>query len=207
MIKVATIEDNDAYRKALHTLISLSPDCEIVYSAPDCKNVAEALKTICPDVLIMDIELPGIKGFECINLVKNQCPSINVFMLTTFEDDDKIFDSIKAGAVGYLLKKDPPGLILEAIHKIHQGEAVMNGKIARKVLQYFSEKKEVSKSIEEYDLTTREKEILELLMKGASYKEIAANCSISKDTVFSHIRNIYKKLNVHSRSEIVAKFR
>jgi DNA-binding NarL/FixJ family response regulator len=207
MIRVAIIEDNDAYRKALQALIGLCADFEIVYSASDCKNLVQTISIICPDVLIMDIELPGISGIKGIELVKSQCSATNIFILTTFEDDDKIFESIKAGAVGYLLKKDPPNEILDAIHKVYLGESVMNGKIARKVLQFFSQKSKGNSSFDEYLLTVREKEILQLLMKGSSYKEIASDCFISLDTVFSHIRNIYKKLNVHSRSEIAAKFR
>jgi DNA-binding NarL/FixJ family response regulator len=207
MIRVAVIEDNDAYRKALQTLMGQNGTFQIVYSAASCKNISQAISLICPDVIIMDIGLPGISGIECIQRVKKHCPDTNIIMLTTFDDDDKIFESIRAGAVGYLLKTDPPNDILEAIGKIYIGESVMNGKIARKMLQYFSGKKKVNKSLEQYDLTYREKDILELLMKGYSYKEIASDCSISLDTVFSHIRNIYKKLGVHSRSEIAARFR
>ena len=128
-------------------------------------------------------------------------------MLTVFEDDEKIFRSIKAGALGYLLKKDPPGKIVDAIQNIYKGESVMNGQIARKVLNYFSNPKTVANDFENYHLTKREKEILLLLMDGLSYKEISAKCFISIDTLNSHIRKVYTKLNVHSRSEIAARFR
>jgi DNA-binding NarL/FixJ family response regulator len=207
MIKVAIIEDNEAYRKALQTLVSLTADLELVYSASDCKNLAETIGVICPDVIVMDIEMPGISGIEGVRQVKEHCPDTNIFMLTVFEDDENIFESIKAGAIGYLLKKDPPEEILEAIRKVHRGESVINGKIARKVLQYFSKAEPKRPHFDDYNLTPREKEILELLIKGLSYKEIATKCFISLDTLNSHIRNIYSKLNVHSRSEIAARFR
>lgn len=207
MIKVAIIEDNDAYRKALQTLVSLTADLELVYSAADCNGIAETIGAICPDVVVMDIEMPGISGIEGAMVVKEKCPDTNIFMLTVFEDDENIFEAIKAGAIGYLLKKDPPEEILEAIRKVHRGETVMNGKIARKVLQYLSKPEPKQRIFDDYKLTPREKEILELLIKGLSYKEIAAQCFISIDTIFSHIRKIYSKLNVHSRSEITAKFR
>jgi DNA-binding NarL/FixJ family response regulator len=207
MIKVALIEDNEAYRKALQTLVTRTADLEIVYSAEDCRNIGDTIAAICPDVIIMDIELPGISGIEGVRLVKEHCPNASIFMLTVFEDDQNIFESIKAGATGYLLKKDPPEEILEAIRKAHRGETAMNGRIARKVLQYFSKSPAKEPNFEDYKLTPREKEILELLMKGLSYKEIAAKCFITLDTMFSHIRKIYSKLNVHSRAEIAAKFR
>ena len=207
MIKVAIIEDNEAYRKALQTLVSLTADLELVYSAADCNEIAETIGAICPDVVVMDIEMPGISGIEGARVVKEKCPDTNIFMLTVFENDENIFEAIKAGAIGYLLKKDPPEEILEAIRKVNRGETVMNGKIARKVLQYLSKPEPKQSGFGDYKLTSREKEILELLIKGLSYKEIAAKCFISLDTLNSHIRKIYSKLNVHSRSEIAARFR
>lgn len=206
MIKVAIIEDNAAYRKALETFISKADDLEIVYTASDC-NSMDTMQKVAPDVLIMDIEMPGLSGIEGVKIAKQLTININIFMLTVFEDEHNIFESIKAGAIGYLLKKDPPESILDAIRKVHNGEAIMNGKIARKVLEFYSKKEKTSDTWAEYKLSGRETEILQLLMKGLSYKEIAAQCYISIDTIFSHIRKIYSKLNVHSRSEIAAKFR
>ena len=207
MIRVAIIEDNEAYRKSLEALISKTNDLEIVYTAHNCKAIAETIAIILPDVLIMDIEMPGVSGIEGVKLIKQHSPDTNIIMLTVFEDEANIFESIKAGAIGYLLKKDPPENILNAIRQVHRGESIMNGKIARKVLQFFNTKEVVRPSLEEYKLTRREKEILELLMNGLSYKEIASQCTITMDTMFSHIRKIYTKLNVHSRSEIAARFR
>jgi DNA-binding NarL/FixJ family response regulator len=206
MIKVGIVEDNEAYRKALQILLSKTNDIEVVYCAENCDHVVKNIFE-CVDVLIMDIEMPGMSGIEGVRVIKEQCPDVNIFMLTTYEDDISIFESIKAGAIGYLLKKDSPAEIINAVRKAYDGETVMNGKIARKVLQYFSHKEEKKDVWKDYSLTAREKEILQLLMDGLSYKEIAAKCFISLDTIFSHIRKIYSKLNVHSRAEISAKFR
>lgn len=208
MIRLAIIEDNEAYRKSLQALVGKANDIELVYSGATCHHIVEAVDIIAPDVVIMDIDLPEINGIEGVRLLKQKHPNLNVFMLTVFEDEDKIFESIKAGAVGYLLKKDPPDSIIEAIGKVARGESVMNGKIARKILAFFALKEQKEQAmLDDYHLTRREKEILQLLMNGDTYKQIAATCFVSLDTVFSHVRKIYAKLNVHSRAEIAARFR
>ena len=207
MIHLAIIEDNATYRKALETLIRTTEDIQIVYSNDSLKDVIEAFRPAPPDVIIMDIDLPQISGIERTKMIRENYPNANIFMLTVFEDEEKIFQSIKAGALGYLLKKDQPDKIIEAIRSIYRGESVMNGQIARKILDYFSVKKQRTLQLEEYNLTKRETEILLLLIDGLSYKEIAGKCFISIDTLFSHIRKIYSKLNMHSRSEIAARFR
>lgn len=207
MIRLAIIEDNDAYRRALQMFISKAPDISIVYVGQDLDNIAEEVRLKLPDIIIMDIDLPRISGIEGARIVKEIRPDVNILMLTVFEDEEKIFQSIKAGALGYLLKKDSPDKIIEAIRSIHQGESVMNGQIARKILTYFSKEVRTPIDLEEYNLTKREKEILQLLIQGLSYKDIAAKCFISIDTVFSHIRKIYAKLRVNSRAEIAARFR
>ena len=155
----------------------------------------------------MDIDLGKESGIEGVQKIKEVFPEAGIFMLTVFEDEEKIFGSIKAGALGYLLKKDAPGKIVEAVRTIYRGESVMNGAIARKMLDYFSKPIAAKPDLEAYNLTKREKEILGLLMDGLSYKEICAQCFISIDTLNSHIRKVYSKLNVHSRSEIAARFR
>ena len=206
MIKVAIIEDNKAYNQALHHLINNEDDCSIVYSSYNCNNLIKAIKENKPDVVIMDIEMPGINGVEGVKLIKDALPNTPVFMLTTFEDDDKIFNSIKSGASGYMLKNDPPENIIDAIRKVYKGESVMNGRVASKVLKYFSAKQNnANKTWDQYNLTTREKQIVELLIKGRSYKDIATESFISNATVFTHVKNIYAKLDVHSRAEISAK--
>ena len=206
MIRLAIVEDNAAYRTALKTYIGSSGDIEIVYLENSVNGLLNNL-SLSPDVVIMDIDLGKESGIEGVQKIKQALPEAGILMLTVFEDDEKIFQSIKAGALGYLLKKDPPGKIVDAIQNIYKGESVMNGQIARKVLNYFSNPKTVANDFENYHLTKREKEILLLLMDGLSYKEISAKCFISIDTLNSHIRKVYTKLNVHSRSEIAARFR
>ena len=205
MIRVAIVEDNRAYRKSLEALISTSAAIELVFSDENSYKLIQTVQIIEPDVVIMDIEMPGINGIESVIRLKERCPGLNIFMLTVFEDLDHIFESLKAGAVGYLLKKDPPESILESIVKVKNGESVMNGKIARKVLEYFNNPKRKA-LLDEYGLSKREKEILQLLVEGLSYKQIAAKCNVTLDTISTHIKKIYSKLNIHSRSELSAKF-
>lgn len=206
MIRLAIIEDNAAYRLALELYIKTGPDIEIVYVDSSVKNLISD-PSLQPHVVIMDIDLGKESGIEGVKKIKEAFPKAGIFMLTVFEDEEKIFQSIQAGALGYLLKKDSPEKIVEAIHNIYRGESVMNGQVARKLLEYFSRRKRYEPDLDSYNLTKREKEILLLLMDGFSYKEIAAKCFISIDTLNSHIRKVYTKLNVHSRSEIAARFR
>lgn len=206
MIRVAIVEDNLSYLKAMQVLISSQPDLLMVYTAENL-SMMDALYEAEPDVVILDIDLPVRTGIEGVKLIKEHLPEAGVFMLTVFEDEDKIFSSIKAGALGYLLKKDPPEKIVEAIKGIYNGESIMNGKIARKMLEFFSRKEsDRQQKLEQFKLTKREKEILQLLIDGKAYKQIADICSISLQTLFSHTRNIYNKLNIHSRAEIAARF-
>ncbi|MBK8611714.1 MAG: response regulator transcription factor [Chitinophagaceae bacterium] len=206
MIRVAIVEDNLSYLKAMQVLISSQPDMLMVYTAENL-NELNALYHAEPDVVILDIDLPVRSGIEGVRLIKDALPNAGVFMLTVFEDEDKIFSSIKAGALGYLLKKDPPEKIVEAIKGIYNGESIMNGKIARKMLDFFSRKEnDRQQDLEQFKLTKREKEILQFLIDGKAYKNIADICSISLQTLFTHTRNIYNKLNIHSRAEIAARF-
>jgi DNA-binding NarL/FixJ family response regulator len=209
MIRIAIIEDNESYRKSLQSLFSKESDMEVVFTDMYCENLVLTIDVIEPDVVIMDINLAGISGIEGVQKLRDKQPNLNIFMLTVFEDMERIFDSIKAGAVGYLLKKDPPQQIIDAVRKVYSGESVMNGKIARQVLDFFNRqlKKTVSSYVNEHNLSNRENEVLHLLMDGLSYKQIASACNVSLDTISTHIRNIYSKLNIHSRSELAAKFR
>jgi DNA-binding NarL/FixJ family response regulator len=207
MIRVCIIEDNTAYRNALRLLISKDAEIEIVFISDRLDEIKIIAKNVVPDVYILDIDLPVISGITGIKIIKDINPDAGILMLTVFEDEEKIFQSIKAGALGYLLKKDPPEKIINAIRAIHAGESIMNGQIARKILNYFSREIPAKPSVADYNLTKRETEILQLLIDGLSYKDIAAKCFISLDTVFSHIRKIYTKLKVNSRSEISARFR
>ncbi len=209
MIRIAIIEDNEAYRKSLQSLFSKESDMEVVFTDMYCENLILTIDIIEPDVVIMDINLAGISGIEGVQKLREKQPNLSIFMLTVFEDMDRIFESIKAGAVGYLLKKDPPLQIIDAVRKVYSGESVMNGKIARQVLDFFNRqlKKTVSAYVSDYNLSNREDEVLRLLMDGLSYKQIAASCNVTLDTISTHIRNIYSKLNIHSRAELAAKLR
>jgi DNA-binding NarL/FixJ family response regulator len=178
----------------------------VVFAGASLADLPAAIKAA-PNVAIMDINLGKDSGIEGVRRLKEALPGVQILMLTVFEEDEKIFDSLKAGAIGYLLKKDSPEKIVEAIRSMHRGEGVINGRIARKVLDYFQRPVKVAPSVDDYNLTVREKEILHLLMDGLSYKEIAARCFVSVDTINSHVRKIYSKLNVRSRAEISARFR
>jgi len=202
-IRVSVFEDNKALRDGLQYLISARKGFAIAGIYADCNNVVADLSLNTPDVVLMDIDMPGINGIEATVLIKSRFPAVNVLILTAFDDDDKVFAALQSGATGYLLKKTTSANILEAIKEINEGGAPMNAGIARKVLTFFSEKKNVVKN--EYDLSPREKDVLGCLVKGDSYKMIADNCSIKMGTVQHHIISIYKKLHVNSKSEAVAK--
>jgi DNA-binding NarL/FixJ family response regulator len=206
MIKLILIEDNLAYSKALEIYLSKIPDIDLIYKTNHLDNLKDMV-LLQPQVIIMDIDLGRHSGIEGVRNFKKLLPETGILMLTVFEDEEKIFQSIKAGALGYLLKKDSPEKIVEAIRSIAKGESVMNGQIARKILDYFSKPSMRTMDVEQYNLTKREKEILSLLMDGLSYKQIATQCFISMDTLYTHIRRVYNKLDVHSRSEIAARFR
>lgn len=203
-IKVAIFEDNRSLREGLFQLIDGSDGFRCVGAFANCERLIKQIEDARPDVILMDIELPGISGIDAVKILKENFPEIKVLMETIFEDDDKIFNSICNGAEGYILKNTPPVLILSAIKEIYEGGAPMTPSVASKVLKMF--KKNSSSSLKEsFNLSEREKEILKNLVEGMSYKMIAANCFISIDTVSGHIKNIYKKLRVHSKSEAVTK--
>jgi DNA-binding NarL/FixJ family response regulator len=203
-IKVAIFEDNRNLRESLFQLIDGSDGFRCVGAFANCRRLIENVKESRPDVVLMDIQMPGLSGIEAIKILKENFPEIKVLMETIFEDNNKIFDSICNGAEGYILKNTPPVLILSAIKDIYEGGAPMTPSVASKVLKMFKKNSSAS-SKEEVGLTEREKEILVLLVEGMSYKKIAATCFISTDTVSGHIKNIYKKLQVHSKSEAVVK--
>ena len=207
VIRVAIIEDNASYMKAMQVLLGSCPNLLIVYTAESLKDITTLIHSG-PDIAILDIDLPGKNGIEGARIIKDSLPETGIFMLTVFEDEDKIFNSIKSGADGYLLKKDSPEKIIDAIEAVYRGESVISGIVARKMLDYFNGKEAArQKELSSYNLTKREKEILQMLIGGKSYKQIADECSISIQTLFSHTKNIYNKLNIHSRAEIAAKFK
>jgi DNA-binding NarL/FixJ family response regulator len=205
MINVAIIEDNLQYRTTISIILQLNENLKLIHKMEDCDKMIFLFESQKPDVVLMDIDLPGMNGITAVWEIKKRWPEIKVLMLTVFEDNEKIFGAIKAGANGYLLKKDSPQKILDAIELVYKGESPMNGMIASKILDYFQQSQQKKSVLHEANLTERETEILQLLMKGLSYKEIASNIFISIETLNSHIKNIYRKLNVHSRSELASR--
>lgn len=204
MIRVAIFEDNRSLREGLAAMIGGTPGFECVGAFPNCNNLLKNVSQAKPDVILMDIEMPGINGIEAVALIKEEFPDLKVLMETIFDDDEKIFSSICAGAEGYILKHTSPAEILEAIEEIHEGGSPMTPSIANRVLKMVKQRPEIGNK-ESFDLTDREKEILTCLVKGMSYKMVADTCFISIETVNVHIKNIYRKLQVHSKSEAVAK--
>ncbi len=206
MINIAIIEDNAQYRTAISIIMQLNEDFRLIHKLENCDEMMGRFEVEKPDVVLMDIDMPGMNGIQAVWEIKKEFSEIKVLMLTVFEDDEKIFGAIKAGANGYLLKKDSPQKIIDAIIGLSKGESAMNGLIATKVLEYFQYNDARTRELEESNLTKKENEILQLLMKGASYKEIAAAVFISVETLNSHIKNIYRKLNIHSRAELSARY-
>jgi DNA-binding NarL/FixJ family response regulator len=203
MTAIGIIEDNEVLRKSMELLLQNSGRYEVVFSLPDARKLLQETETTMPRLLLMDIDMPGINGIEAVGLVKKDFPAVDVIMFTVFEDDEKIFRSVMAGASGYLLKKMPPSKILEALDDLVQGGAPMTGSIAVRVLQMF--RKQTHQNAAAFNLSPRELEILTSLTDGKSYKVIAAERFISIETVRSHVKNIYEKLHVHSKAEAVAK--
>ena len=204
MIRVAIFEDNRSLLDGLAAMIGGTSGFECAGGFPNCNNLLKNISQAKPDVVLMDIELPGINGIEAVAMIKEEFPDIKILMQTIFDDDEKIFNSICAGAEGYILKHTSPAEIMEAIKEIYEGGSPMTPSIANRVLKMVKVRPEPG-SKESFDLSTREKEILICLVKGMSYKMIADTCFISIETVNVHIKNIYKKLHVHSKSEAVAK--
>ena len=203
-IRVVIFEDNLLLRDSLYQLINGSPGLSCVGAFANCDYIIFNLKKAAPQVVLMDIQMPGKDGIEGVRIIKEHYPETRVIMQTVVEDDDKIFASICNGASGYLLKNTTPARLLQAIVEVYEGGAPMTPSIAEKVLDKFR-KKSAASSLEINDLSAREKEILGCLVEGMSYKMIANSCKISIDTVRFHIRHIYDKLHVRSKSEAVAK--
>ena len=204
MIKVAIFEDNRSLREGLAAMIGGTAGFECVGAYANCNNIFKNISQDKPDVVLMDIELPGINGIEAVGMIKEEFPEMKIIMETIFDDDEKIFSSICAGAEGYILKHTSPAEIMEAIQEIYEGGSPMNPSIANRVLKMVRDRPD-TRNKETFDLSDREKEILTCLVKGMSYKMVADACFISIETVNVHIKNIYKKLHVHSKSEAVAK--
>jgi DNA-binding NarL/FixJ family response regulator len=203
-IKVIIFDDNNLLRDSVEMLLKDSSDFTIAGSYAHCLDVIDNIKETQPDVVLMDIDMPGINGIEGVKLIRKNFPTVQILMLTVFEDEEKVFAAIKAGAGGYILKNAEPKNLLSAISEVYNGGAPMTPAIARKVLHQFKTiLPEATK--EDYHLSEREKEVLSLLVEGLSYKMIAAKLNITYDTVRAHMKKIYKKLHVTSMTEAVAK--
>ncbi|MFA7419210.1 MAG: response regulator transcription factor [Melioribacteraceae bacterium] len=205
MIRVALVEDDEKIRSNIITLLEQSDGFRCVVAYPDAETALKDIQNKAPEIVLMDINLPGMNGIVCTNKLKELMPELLIVMLTVYEDTGKIFQSLQAGAVGYLLKLTRPEDILTALKEVSVGGSPMSAQIARKVVQSFHREPKQNKSGEP-SLSPREEQILELLSKGYLYKEIASELSISSDTVHNHIRKIYEKLQVHTRTEAVVKY-
>jgi len=203
MIKVLIYEDNPQLREGLTMLIDGSEGFSVVAAYKNCTNVEAELTAWKPDVILMDIDMPGMNGIEGLRKIRETNLDVKVLMLTVFDDNASVFEALKNGANGYLLKKTPPAKLLEYIEDAASGGAPMTSSIASQVLKMFSELP--VRTNNEYHLSEREKQVLQLLVNGYSYKMIANDMFIAIDTVRSHIKKIYEKLQVNSKSEAVAK--
>lgn len=198
-IRVAVFDDNLKRRDSLNTLIDLMEGMECVGTYVDCSNVLKDIKESRPDVVLMDIDMPNVNGIEGVKIIRTKYPDLKILMQTVFEDDDKVFAAVCAGADGYILKEANPMRLMDAIKEVLEGGAPMTPTIARKVLQLFSKQNQPAKEEEKaFDLSKREQEILNFLVRGYSYKMIADECHISYPTVNTHVTNIYRKLQVQS---------
>ena len=194
-IKVTVFEDNRSLRQGLYQLISGSEGFQCVGAFEDCLNLLRDLENTKPDIVLMDIQMPGINGIEAVRMLREKYPNLKILMQTIFEDNEKIFQSILAGASGYILKNTSPARILDFIKETYEGGAPMSPSVATKVLKMVVQQSPSARP-NDFNLSEREKEILSCLVKGMSYKLIADACFISIDTVRGHIRNIYEKLHV-----------
>ncbi len=203
-IKVAIVDDDEGVRTKLSGAVARFEGCVCVGQFASAEAAVAGLATTGPDVVLMDINLPGMTGIECVRRIKAAHPAIEFIMLTVYEDTESVFNALAAGASGYLLKLATRAELLEAIRLVHAGGSPMTGHIARKVVQSF--RRPTTSETEASQLSPREQEVLQLLVKGFLYKEISESLGISYDTVHNHIRHIYEKLHVRSRTQAVAKY-
>lgn len=203
-IKVAIVDDDEGIRSSLAMLIRRAPDLKLIGDFADAETAVREIPKLPPDVVLMDINLPGANGVECVQQLKALLPDAQFLMLTVYEDSDSLFNSLKAGASGYLLKRTASARLLEAVRDVHAGGAPMTPQLARRVVQFFSRPSKEDSPLSK--LTSGEREFLDQLAKGYAYKEIADRMNISIDTVRSYVRTVYEKLHVHSRTEAVVKY-
>jgi DNA-binding NarL/FixJ family response regulator len=203
-ISVSIVEDNEKLRGTLVRVINRADGFRCVTDYGNAEDALKDLPQVRPDVVLMDINLPGMNGVECVRQLKQQLPQTQVMMLTVYEDTENIFNALAAGANGYMLKRTSSRELLEAIQEVHRGGSPMTMHIARKVVQSFQKTAATAPPTE--NLSEREQQVLDLLSQGLMYKEIADKLAISYETVHTYIRRIYEKLQVRTRTEAVAKF-
>jgi DNA-binding NarL/FixJ family response regulator len=203
-ITFSIVDDDADVRNSISGFVQENPNFCCVGSYAMAKKALELIPKSPPDVVLMDINMPVVDGIECTRLLKASNPSLHILMLTVYEDPDLIFKALKAGASGYLLKRVSPEKLFDAIQEVYLGGSPMSMPIARKVVKYFQQMGNEEKEVE--SLSTREREVLQLLAEGRAYKQISAHLDISLDTTRTYIRRIYEKLHVHSRTEAVMQY-
>ncbi len=203
IIKVILVEDDKDLRKYIASNIGSAEGVELVASFAQAEELVDSISFLQPDVVLMDINLPGMNGIDCVSKLKLLYPKVQFMMCTVLDNENTIFESLCAGATGYILKNSKSQDLIEAIFDLHNGGSPMSSSIARKVVQAFSRQSKPNKELE--NISNREKEVLDLLAKGFRYKEIASQLFLSVETVRTHIRNIYEKLQVQNRTEAINK--
>ena len=204
MINVSIVEDDAKLRATLARYLTGQPGFRCASTYPNAEVALADIPRVCPDVVLMDINLPGMSGIECVARLRAAMPALRIIMLTVFEESEQVFKALSAGAFGYLVKSIRPARIIEAVREVHTGGSPMSGNIARKVVQTFHA--QAARSAETDTLSARELDVLQALSKGHTYKQIAADLSISIGTVRTYIQRIYEKLHVHSHTEAVMKY-
>ena len=206
-ITVSIVEDNDKLRGTLAKVIARAEGFRLASDYGSAESALEDLPKIKPNVVLMDINLPGMNGVECVRKLKSILPQMQVMMLTVYEDTENIFNALAAGANGYMLKRTPAKELIEAIQEVHRGGSPMTAHIARLVVQSFQRTPGAQQTVDELSkLSEREQQVLDLLSQGLIYKEIAEKLDVSYESVHTYIRRIYKKLQIRTRTEAVAKF-
>ena len=202
---VAIVEDDELLQEQLIKILGSTPDVEVLIAVSSGEEALEKIPSYSPDVILLDINLPGKSGIDCIRELKQKCSSTEVIMLTAYEEEDNIFNALREGASGYLLKTSTPQELFDAIRDVHSGGAPFSSHVARKVAQYFRQDREIS--IENESLSPREREVLQLLSSGYIYKEVADKLDITVETVRTYVKRVCAKLHVRSKVEAILKFR
>lgn len=203
-IRITIFDDNKRFRESIGLLFETNPGFDVVGSFPDVLTVIENIEESVPDVVLMDIDMPSVNGISAVKKVQSKFPKLPIIMLTSFDEDDKVFQSICAGAMGYLLKNTQPANLIEAVREVYSGGAPMTPSIARKVMMHFQQQNSAAGK-NDYNLSEREKDVLAQLVKGLSLKQIADELFVSRETIKTHVKNIYAKLHVSCATEAVAK--